>query len=109
MLNAKDNDLPPDLHYIRYAEELPISTLTEHEDDEPNDTREFLRIIICMTRESSRRFLHAQYLQSDIAFKRVAGFLEFETGSLNQNAPIGSSDCYFIYFICGMIYPIPQH
>ena len=99
MKQHQDTDLPPDLHYIWYVEELPISTLTKHEEDEPNNTGEFLRIIICMTKESSRRLLHAQYLQSDIAFKHVIGFLEFETGGLNQNAQIGSSDGCCIYFI----------
>jgi len=39
-----------------------------------------------MTKESSHQLLRAQFLQSDIAFKRVAGFLEFEVGGLNQNA-----------------------
>jgi len=46
-----------------------------------------------MTRESSQRLVHAQYLQSDIAFKRVAGFLEFETGGLDQNAQIALTYC----------------
>ena len=92
---CQDNELPSDLHYIRCAEELPLGTLTEHEEDEPNDTGESLQIIICMTRESSRRLLRAQYLQSDIAFKRVAGFLEFETGGWNQNAQIGLSAICF--------------
>ena len=50
---------------------------------------DLLRIIICMTQESSHRILRAQFLQSDIAFKRVAGFLEFEVGGLDRNAGIG--------------------
>jgi hypothetical protein len=87
----QDDDLPPEQHYIQYAEEVPISTLTAQEEDEPDDMGESLRIIICMTKESSQRLLHTQYLQSDIAFKRVAGFLEFEIGGLNQNAKIGLS------------------
>ena len=48
-----------------------------------------ISIIIYMTKESSHQLLHAQFMQSDIAFKRVAGFLEFEVGGLNQNAKIG--------------------
>jgi len=32
--------------------------------------------------------LQAQYLQSDIAFKRIVGFLEFEIGGMDQNAKI---------------------
>src|ERR1700676_3713685 len=55
-----------------------------------------ISIIIYMTKESSHQLLHAQFMQSDIAFKRVAGFLEFEVGGLNQNAKIG------FFFSCGV-------
>jgi hypothetical protein len=88
----QDADLPPALHYIRYIAEIPLSTMTAHEEDdsaETAETGELLRMIICMTRESSERLVMAQYLQSDIAFKRVAGFLEFEIGGSDQNAKIG--------------------
>jgi hypothetical protein len=88
---VQDSDLPPALHYIRYIAEIPLSTMTAHDEDDSNDTSEVLRVIICMSRESSQRLLAAQYLQSDIAFKRVAGFLEFEIGHLDQNAKIGLS------------------
>jgi hypothetical protein len=63
--------------------------MTAHDEDDCVETGESLRMIICMSRESSRQLLAAQYLQSDIAFKRVAGFLEFEIGDFNQNAKIG--------------------
>jgi hypothetical protein len=87
---SQDRDLPPELHYIRYIGEVPISALTVYEDDEPiNESGEILRIVICMTKQSSHRLLHAQYLQSDIAFKRIVGFLEFEIGGFDQNASIG--------------------
>lgn len=86
---CQDRDLAPELHYIRYIGEVSNSTLAVHEDDELNEAGESLRIVICMTKESSQRLLHAQYLQSDIAFKHIAGFLEFEIGGLNQNARIG--------------------
>jgi hypothetical protein len=84
--------------------ELPLSALTEHEEDEPGDTGESLRVIICMTKESSQRLLRAQYLQSDIAFKRVAGFLEFEIGGLNQNAQTGlSAACFMVIMVIYLI------
>ena len=83
--------MTPALHYIQYIAEVLLSNLTTHEEDDANETEEPLRIIICMSKESSRRLLSAQYLQSDIAFKRVAGFLEFEIGGSNQNANIGQS------------------
>lgn len=41
------------------------------------------RVVVCMLREASRQLLQAQYLQSDIAFKRVVGFQEFELGSMH--------------------------
>ena len=92
---CQDRDLPLELHYVRYVGEVPIRTLAVHEDDGQNEVGESLHIIICMTKESSQRLLHAQYLQSDIAFKRVTGFLEFEIGGLNQNARIGSYSLNF--------------
>jgi hypothetical protein len=89
-LKESQDCLPPELHYIRYIGEVPISSLTVYEDDEHIiESDEMLRIIICMTKQSSRRLLRAQYLQSDISFKRVVGFLEFEIGGFNQNASIG--------------------
>ena len=84
----QDHDLSPELHYVRYLGEVPVGALAVHEDDEPKKMDESLRIVICMTKESSRRLLRAQYLQSDIAFKRIAGFLEFEIGGWNENAKI---------------------
>jgi hypothetical protein len=59
-------------------------------EDEPTvESGQPLRIIICMKKASSLRLAKAQFLQSDIAFKRVAGFLEFEIGGLEQNSKIG--------------------
>ena len=86
---VQDNTLDSGLHYIRYIEEIPDATLVAHDEDEPDEIKEPLRIIICMTKISSRRLAQAQYLQSDIAFKRVAGFFEFEIGGLEPNAKLG--------------------
>ena len=88
---AQDSDLPPASHYIRYISEIPINTTTVHDEDDSNDAGELLRIIICMSREGSQRLLAAKYLQSDIAFKRVSGFLEFEIGNSDENSKIGLS------------------
>ncbi|KAF9232366.1 hypothetical protein BU15DRAFT_90674 [Melanogaster broomeanus] len=41
-----------------------------------------LRVVICMLPQNSQRLQTAQYIQSDIGFKRVAGFQEFELGAL---------------------------
>lgn len=37
-----------------------------------------------MTQEGSKRLLSAQYLQSDMAFKRVVGFYEFELAAVDR-------------------------
>ena len=54
------------------------SELISHEEDDPNEPvlvgegdSDGVRIIICMTKEGSKRLLGAQYLQSDMAFKRM--------------------------------------
>lgn len=44
------------------------------------------RIVICMSPVQSSRLRKAQYLQSDIAFKRVVGFKEFELGGLDRES-----------------------
>ncbi|KAF7968248.1 hypothetical protein HWV62_31541 [Athelia sp. TMB] len=94
--NEQDNTKPPEAHYIRYMAEIPLNGLPVYDDDEPeppNPSDKMLRIIICMTPESSRRLAAAQYLQSDIAFKRVSGFLEFEIGGLDRNTNIAVPYC----------------
>ena len=93
---CQDRDLSPELHYVRYVGEVPVTTIAIHKEHEPEES---LCIVICMTKESSRRLLHAQYLQSDIAFKRIAGFLKFEIGGWNENAKICE------YFLHLSVYP----
>jgi hypothetical protein len=44
---------------------------------------ETMSIVICMSREASHRLASARFVQSDISFKRVAGFLEFELGGMD--------------------------
>ncbi|KZP25255.1 hypothetical protein FIBSPDRAFT_909652 [Athelia psychrophila] len=84
--------------YIRYTAETPLNGLPVYDEDDPDhsdpsDTAMMLRIIICMSPESSRRLAAAQYLQSDIAFKRVSGFLEFKIGGLDRNANMAVPYC----------------
>ena len=86
---VQDAEFPLTLHYIRYIAKVPLNLMTAHEEDDYTENEELLRIIICMSRESSQKLLAAQYLQSDITFKRVSGFLEFEIGNSNQDANIG--------------------
>ncbi|GBE78483.1 hypothetical protein SCP_0113720 [Sparassis crispa] len=88
---VEDATCSPEDTYIRYMAELSeealnageefISEDLEGQDSmEPEAASDKMRIIICMTKEQSRRLIKAQYLQSDIAFKRVVGYKEFELG-----------------------------
>ncbi|KAJ7889010.1 hypothetical protein B0H13DRAFT_1888149 [Mycena leptocephala] len=70
-------------------------SIQKHEEDEDNlpfkDTK--LRIIICMSLIASRHLLeHGRYLQSDIAFKRIVNFLEFEMTRLSMKIQANISD-----------------
>ena len=71
-------------------QELKHSELAAAAGDFDDVASETVRIVICMTREQSRRLLRAKYLQSDIAFKRVAGFKEFELGSWDEENNVGT-------------------
>lgn len=81
--------------YIRYMSEIPIREGDRDSSDEADgsSSSDTLRIVICMTPESSRALLHAQYLQCDISFKRVSGFLEFELGMMDPVANISMGVC----------------
>ncbi|KZP08487.1 hypothetical protein FIBSPDRAFT_901216 [Athelia psychrophila] len=94
--SLQDEKMPPEDCYIRYMAEIPLEGLPTHDEDDPEpavSTDRMLRVIICMKPASSRRLLAAQYVQSDIAFKRVAGFLEFELGGLDLSANIAVTYC----------------
>ncbi|KAJ7894497.1 hypothetical protein B0H14DRAFT_3426901 [Mycena olivaceomarginata] len=74
-------------HYIRLILELNNDSLVVHEEDEPalpGDKN--TRIIICMSTDSSKRLQDTQYLQSDIGFKRIVGFDEFEIAAMDRDA-----------------------
>ena len=81
MKKRQDEELPVDEVYIRYAAELHSSLGNIiHDEDEIADTKTPIYIIVCMSKESSQRLLEAQFVQSDIGFKRIVGFQEFELG-----------------------------
>lgn len=92
MLHAKseqDRTLPADQHYIRSVLEIPMSESLDDEDDVPGDTDSNdapLRIVVCMSKAGSERLCQAQYVQSDIGFKRVVGFHEFEIAGMDRDA-----------------------
>lgn len=76
--------------------ELPLNAMPVHDEDDGDPDvvgsaeDGILRLIICMSKASSERLAQARYLQSDIAFKRVAGFLEFEIGGLDEDSNLGT-------------------
>ncbi|KAJ7779286.1 hypothetical protein B0H14DRAFT_2631317 [Mycena olivaceomarginata] len=83
----QDEQLPLHEHYIQLILELNNDSLVVHEEDEPalpGDKN--TRIIICMSTDSSKRLQDTQYLQSDIGFKRIVGFDEFEIAAMDCDA-----------------------
>ncbi|KAJ7122723.1 hypothetical protein C8R46DRAFT_1238174 [Mycena filopes] len=91
MKNLQDEYLPSDEAYIRFVLEDPSLDGTHDQNDEEDEDPESdpgipFRIAVCMTKEGSRRLLRAKYLQSDIAFRRIVGFKEFELGGLERDS-----------------------
>lgn len=98
--NIQESYLPPDPIYIRRVIEIPnfdstyfsASGTAQANDDDTEDLDSEsdlgtpLRIVVCMSKEASFRIHSAQYLQSDIGFKRVIGFKEFELGGLDSES-----------------------
>ncbi|KAJ7817676.1 hypothetical protein B0H14DRAFT_2601850 [Mycena olivaceomarginata] len=84
----QDAQLPEHQRYIRVILELDDHTLTPHEEDEeaPPSIDKKTHIIVCMAPESSTRLQNVQYLQSDIGFKRIVGFNEFEIAAMDRDA-----------------------
>ncbi|KAJ7667366.1 hypothetical protein B0H17DRAFT_1184191 [Mycena rosella] len=74
--------------YIRCMVELDPGELDVHPEDEPRSAKDppTLRFILCMGFEGSERLLSCQYVQSDIGFKRVIGFYEFELAGWERDA-----------------------
>ncbi|KAJ6564612.1 hypothetical protein B0H19DRAFT_941881 [Mycena capillaripes] len=83
----QDQQLPEHEHYIRVVLELDNDSLPVHEEDDPPlPDEKKTRIIICMSPDSSARLQKTQYLQSDIGFKRIVGFDEFEIAAMDRDA-----------------------
>ncbi|KAF8058004.1 hypothetical protein FPV67DRAFT_1722388 [Lyophyllum atratum] len=83
---VQDETLRPEDHYIRKAFAIEGDTMAVHEEDDhqvSGDSQD-VRFVICMTKEASQRLQDAQYVQSDIGFKRVVGFYEFELACFDR-------------------------
>ncbi|KAK6974428.1 hypothetical protein R3P38DRAFT_3331676 [Favolaschia claudopus] len=90
----QDENLPKESHYIRRILAIDHGPANIDIDDEEEEELgglktkdDRLRIIICMTPEASRRLIRSgRYLQSDIGFRRIVGFKEFEVASMDRDA-----------------------
>lgn len=85
--------------YIRFAMEISVLE-SEHStnsslDKEAQNTP--FRVAICMTKQSSTHLLHAQFLQSDIGFKRIVGFKEFVLGGQDSDSRQSKHKFEFLY------------
>ncbi|KAJ7218166.1 hypothetical protein C8J57DRAFT_1095711, partial [Mycena rebaudengoi] len=90
---VQDSKLPKESHYIRRIiaiDDQDCPPLGEDEDEDalgPGAKGDKLCIIICMTPEASRRLLSSgRYLQSDIGFKRIVGYKEFELAGMERDS-----------------------
>ncbi|KAK7053091.1 hypothetical protein VNI00_004412 [Paramarasmius palmivorus] len=85
---VEDRTLPPEKRYIRFAEEIRLSD----SDSDSELSGEPFRLIICMKPENSLRLVRdGRHVQSDIAFKRIPGWLEFELGGRERTTHSGVS------------------
>ncbi|KAJ7481504.1 hypothetical protein FB451DRAFT_1170708 [Mycena latifolia] len=84
----EDQELPPEDRYIRLVLELDDGDLPVHEEDDPAlPGQKKTRIIICMSPDNSRRLQKTgAYIQSDIGFKHIVGFDEFELAAMDRDA-----------------------
>ncbi|KIM36354.1 hypothetical protein M413DRAFT_449233 [Hebeloma cylindrosporum] len=93
----QDETIPQDERYIRYIAEIPALGQLASTDDPTDDVEDSptpFRIIICMSKNNSIRLSKAHYVQSDIGFKRIAGYQEFELGGLDPTTRISNISTY---------------
>lgn len=89
---AQDDSLPIQSHYIRRMIHLTNVAIYEEDDSVTDGDNSDVYIVICMTSEGSRRLLEAQYIQSDMAFKRVVDYFEFEMATIDRINNTSMSD-----------------
>jgi len=58
-----------------------------------------VQIVICMTSEGSRHLLNTQYIQSNMAFKHIVGYYEFELAAVDQ---ISNTSMSLSFFLTGL-------
>lgn len=74
--------------YICKIIELLFDSLPIYLENEPVEKNQNsnICIVICMSKESSHQLLRAQYFQSDIDFKYIVSFYEFELAYFDYDA-----------------------
>lgn len=107
MKRQEEENLPPEDHYIRRMLEIEEESIEGNEgrdgDNGNAERNKNLRIIICMSRAGSERLLRAQYLQSDVAFKRIVGFYEFELACIDHDANTSALQLIYICYTSSLL------
>ena len=85
-----DPMLPASERYVRRVVEYLSSDSTDRCSESGPEyitsAQNVLQIVVCMKPDASERLLNAQYLQGDVAFKRVVNYKEFELGCLDRKS-----------------------
>ena len=90
MKDIKEQTLPAQDHYIQVVCECSLDLTIDDSADGLCILSKF-HMFICMKPEASYHLATSQFLQSDISFKQIAGFQEFEIGHLDPNSQTGES------------------
>ncbi|KAE9385374.1 hypothetical protein BT96DRAFT_840775 [Gymnopus androsaceus JB14] len=77
---VQEKERAPQDQYIRVMAEFLLPDVRSHvmDEDATEENSEKFRIVICMFPQRSHDLLKAQFVQSDISYKRVVGFKELE-------------------------------
>ena len=83
---------------------IHLTNVPAYEEDDPvtaDGNSSDVYIVICMTNEGSWRLREAQYIQSDMAFKRVVDYFEFEMATVDRinNTSMFCDFCPFFILI----------
>jgi hypothetical protein len=102
----QDSHLKAEEHYIRKIIDIPDFPTDEFDAESPlsasGTIQSSLKIIICMSPTGSERLLNAQYIQSDIAFRRIEQFLEFELAAMDR---LANTSTYCLCSTCFRLSP----
>ena len=100
MKKCQDEELSADEAYICYTADL-LSSLGNiiHDKDELADSQNHNKIIVCMSKKSSQQLVNNQFLQSDISFKCIVGFHEFELGGRDFTSHTSVWQIFSFYFV----------